>query len=56
MSKNDTIAQSVMEHLDELARANGIKGTDWYELLEDLEGRIQCYKDCYREENPEEFE
>jgi len=36
--------------------AKPLRGTDYFEYLEELAGRIDSYIDCYREEHPGDFE
>lgn len=44
-------AERVLRVLD--AEGEKIRGADWYELLQAVASRVECYEDCYREENPE---
>jgi hypothetical protein len=46
-------AERVIASLDKEGKK--LRGADWYELLQAVASRIECYEECYREENPEEF-
>lgn len=43
-----------MEGIDKAVEK--LRGTDYYEFLEEVSGRLSSYMDCYREENPGDFE
>jgi len=32
-----------------------LKGTDYFEFLEELASHLECLIDCYKDEHPEEF-
>lgn len=42
-------AQRVIDTLDK--EGEKLTPSDWYELLQEVAGRVSSYEDCYREEN-----
>ena len=44
----------VRESIDK--QGETLRGADWYELLEEIDSHVSGCMECYREENPGDFE